>query len=175
MNLWVGEEQMSIIIETDRLYLFPLTARQLRLWVEDIPSLEKELNCRYCAEPMEGMFLDIVKGQIEITENDEANYLYHTFWFLIRKADRAVIGSADFKDVPNEDNEVEIGYGLGKAFEHNGYMTEAVQAMCDWALAQDKVSHVIAETDIDSSQSQSILKRCGFTQYKQDETMWWRL
>jgi len=175
MNLWVGEEQMSIIIETDRLYLFPLTARQLRLWVEDIPSLEMELDCRYCAEPMEGMFLDIVKGQIEITENDEANYLYHTFWFLIRKADRAVIGSADFKDVPNEDNEVEIGYGLGKAFEHNGYMTEAVQAMCDWALAQDKVSHVIAETDIDSSQSQSILKCCGFTQYKQNETMWWRL
>jgi len=165
----------NMIIETDRLYIQPLSAHQLRLWVEDPASLERELDCRYCAEPMEGMFLDIVKGQLEITEKDEVNYLYHTFWFLIRKSDRIVIGSADFKDAPNDDNEVEIGYGLGKDFEHNGYMTEAVQAMCNWAMAQDNVSHVIAETDIDSPQSQNILKRCGFVQYKQDATLWWRL
>ncbi|MEY8298927.1 MAG: GNAT family N-acetyltransferase [Emergencia timonensis] len=49
---------------------------------------------------------------------------------MVRKSDRVVIGSADFKDIPNEAQEVEIGYGLGKDFEHNGYMTEAVQAMC---------------------------------------------
>lgn len=163
------------MIETDRLYLIPLTARQLKLWAEDISSLELELNCRYCAEPMDGIFLDIVKGQFYKTEKDAANYLYHTFWFLIRKSDRLVVGSADFKDVPNEDNEVEIGYGLGKNFEHNGYMTEAVRAMCNWAIAQHNISHVIAETDIDSPRSQNILKRCGFIQYKQGETLWWRL
>jgi hypothetical protein len=66
-------------IETDRLHLAPLTARQLRRWAEDIPSLERELNCRYRAEPMEGVFLDIVKGQLDIVEKDAANYLYHTF------------------------------------------------------------------------------------------------
>jgi RimJ/RimL family protein N-acetyltransferase len=164
-----------MMIETDRLYLIPLTARQLKLWTEDIPSLELELNCRYWVEPMDGIFLDIVKGQLGITKKDAANYLYHTFWFLIRKSDRVVVGSADFKDAPNEDNEVEIGYGLGKNFERNGYMTEAVRAMCNWAITQDNVSHVIAETDIDSPQSQNILKRCGFIQYKQGETLWWRL
>jgi RimJ/RimL family protein N-acetyltransferase len=163
------------MIETDRLYLIPLTAKQLRLWVEDIPSLEKELNCQYCAEPMVGTFLDIVKGQIDITEKDAANFLYHTFLFLIRKTDRVVVGTADFKNVPNKDNEVEIGYGLGKGFEHNGYMTEAVQAMCNWAIAQNNISHVIAETDIDNLQSQNVLRRCGFVEYKQNETVWWRL
>ena len=60
--------KMCMIIETDRLYLIPLTVPQLRLWVENIPFLEKELNCRYCAEPMKGVFLDIVKGQLDITE-----------------------------------------------------------------------------------------------------------
>ena len=163
------------MIETDRLYLVPLTAQQLRLWVEDIPVLEKELNCHYCAEPMADIFLDIVKGQLDITKKDAANYLYHTFWFLIRKTDRVVVGSADFKDIPEENKEVEIGYGLGKEFEHNGYMTEAVKAMCDWAITQDNICHIIAETDIDSPRSQSILKRCGFSKYKQDETVWWRL
>jgi RimJ/RimL family protein N-acetyltransferase len=170
----VGDDK-RLRIETDRLRLIPLTARQLRLWVEDTASLELELNCRYCAEAMDGIFLDIVKGQLDITEKDAANYLYHTFWFLIRKTDGVAVGSACFKDIPNESNEVEIGYGLGKRFEHSGYMSEAVQAMCSWALAQDNVSHVIAETDIDSPQSHNVLKRCGFAQYKQGETLWWRL
>ena len=107
------------MIETERLYLIPLTASQLKLWIEDISSLEKELNCCYRAEHLEGMFLDIVKGQLEKTEKDKINYLFHSFWFLIRKTDRVVVGSADFKGVPNENNEVEIGYGLGKAYEHN--------------------------------------------------------
>lgn len=147
----------------------------MRLWVEDIPALEKDMNCSYQAEPMTGVFLEIVKEQAEKTTADETNYLYHTFWFLIRKADRVVIGSADFKDVPDKNNEVEIGYGLGKQFERNGYMTEAVKAMCDWALQQPDTTHVIAETDADSPASQNILKRCGFSLYQQADTCWWRL
>lgn len=164
-----------MLIETNRLSLTPLTAPQLKLWTEDIPALEKELNCHYHAETMEGEFLEIVKGQFEKTKKDAANYLYHTFWLLIRKSDRVVVGSADFKDVPNQDNEVEIGYGLGKYYEHNGYMTEAVQAMCNWAMAQNNISHIIAETEIDNLQSQNLLKRCGFIKYMQHKTIWWRL
>jgi len=163
------------MIETKRLFLIPLTSRQLKLWIEDIPALEQELDCHYFAEPMEGIFLDIVKVQLDITEKDTANYLYHTFWLLIGKTDRVVVGSADFKDIPNENHEVEVGYGLGKNFEHNGYMTEAVQAMCNWAMAQNNISHIIAETRIDNTQSQNILKRCGFIIYKQDQSIWWRL
>ena len=163
------------MIETDRLYLIPLTAKQLKLWIEDIHTLEKELNCTYRAEPMEGIFLDIVKGQYKITLEDETNYLYHSFWFLVRKVDRIVIGSIDFKGLPNMDGEVEIGYGLGKEFEHNGYMTETVKAMCQWAMKQGKIKHIIAETDIDGIPSQRILERCGFKQYKQYDTLWWKL
>jgi len=121
------------------------------------------------------LFLDIVKGQVKKTENDTANYLYHTFWFLVRKSDNVVIGSADFKDLPDKNGEIEIGYGLGKEFEHNGYMTEAVKAMCDWALIQKGVKHVIAETENNSISSQNILKRCGFSIYKQSDTCWWKL
>lgn len=162
------------MIETERLELYPLTPFQLKLWIEDISSLEKELNCSYEAEPVEGFFLEIVKGQLKITECDSVNYAWHSFWLLIRKTDRVVVGSADFKNIPNADKEVEIGYGLGKKFEHNGYMTEAVQAMCRWAMHQENVSHVIAETDLDGFASQRILQRCGFTESNRNETVWWR-
>jgi RimJ/RimL family protein N-acetyltransferase len=109
-SIKIGGDNM-MMIETDRLYLAPLTTDRLRLWVEDITALEKELDCVYRAEPMTGVFLDIVKGQLEIAAKDEANYLYHSFWFLIRKIDRIVVGSAAFKDIPNKQHEVEIGYG----------------------------------------------------------------
>lgn len=145
-------------LETDRLYLTALTEKQLKLWIEDCSALEKELNCNYYAEPLEGVFLDIVKKQYEAAKKDSENYCYHSFWFLIRKSDRVVVGSADFKDVPNTNGEIEIGYGLGKAYEHNGYMTEAVKAMCEWAMKQKNVLHIIAETDINGTSSQSILK-----------------
>lgn len=164
-----------MLIQTERLELIPLTWQQLRLWIEDIKALNEELGCSYQAEPMEGFFLEIVKGQLEITKRDCENYIWHSFWFLIRKTDRVVVGSADFKDIPNDRKEVEIGYGLGNAFEHNGYMTEAVQAMCDWAMKHQTVTHVIAETDTDGFTSQRVLQRCGFVEEKRAETIWWRL
>ena len=71
--------------------------------------------------------------------------------------------------------EVEIGYGLGREFEHKGYMAEAVETMCRWALRQDGVRHVIAETDADGEASQRLLQRCGFTEYSRGTTRWWRL
>jgi hypothetical protein len=46
---------------------------------EDIPNLEKDLNCSYPAEPMEGLFLKIVKGQLEKTEKNPNDYLWHSF------------------------------------------------------------------------------------------------
>ena len=164
-----------MILMTERLELVPLNARRLKLWIDDLPTLEKELNCSYRAEPLEGSFLDIVKKQLTITQNDPDNCLWHSFWLLIRQTDRVVVGSADFKNVPNDRKEVEIGYGLGKTFEHKGYMTEAVIAMCDWALQQSAVESIIAETYPDGLASQRVLQRCGFREERKAETLWWRL
>lgn len=155
--------------------MVPLTPNQLKLWIENIGALEQELNCSCKAEPMKGFFLTIVKGQLERTEKDSDHYLWHSFWLLIRKSDRIVVGSADFKNVPDENGEVEIGYGLGKEYEHNGYMTETVKTMCEWALQQESVLAVIAETELDGFASQRILEHCHFKKYKEAETLWWKL
>lgn len=161
------------MLETERLEMIPLSPRQLRLWVENLTELEQELSCSYQAEPLTGFFREIVKGQIAAAEGDPENYCWHSFWFIIRKSDRVVVGSADFKNVPDCNGEVEIGYGLGKPFEHNGYMTETVQAMCRWAFSQDGVRTVIAETEKDGYASQRILERCGFKKYREGHTIWW--
>lgn len=86
-----------------------------------------------------------------------------------------VVGSALFKGRPDAEGVVEIGYGLGKPFEHNGDMTETVAALCAWALQQEGVHRIIAETAVDGTASQRILHRCGFTVSSRSETVWRRL
>jgi len=164
-----------MIIETDRLQIVALTIDQLTLWTDDIKTLEKELNCTYAGEPMEGFFLGIVKRITEVIKSDEDNYIFSTFWFMIRKSDRVVVGSTSFKGIPNDKNEVGIGYGLGKVYEGNGYMTETVKAMCKWAKEHEDISYVIAETEAGNVKSENVLKRCGFVFYKKDTNTWWRV
>lgn len=162
-------------IQTERLELVALTADQLERWIYHREELEQMLKCFYQAEPVEGIFKDILEGQLSAVENDPDHYMWHSFWLLIRRSDRAVVGSADFKNIPDQKGEVEIGYGLGKEFEHHGYMTEAVKAMCNWAMKQPGVHHVTAETECDGLASQRLLQNCGFTEYSRGETLWWRL
>lgn len=162
-------------LHTERLELILLTAHQLELWIHDLPALEQELYATYDAEPLEAELLAIVKKQHEITRDDEGNTVWHSFFFLLRKEDRVVVGSSDFKDIPNERGEVEIGYGLGIRHRRCGYMTEAVKAMCTWAQDQPGVSAVLAETECDNAASQNVLARCGFHMYSEGETLWWRL
>lgn len=52
--------------------------------------------------------------------------------------------------------------GLKKGYCRNGYMTEAVRAITEWALSQNKVSRVEAETDPDNLPSKRILANVGF-------------
>ena len=160
-------------IDTPRLEIRLLSAEQLSLWLGDLPRLEQELNGTYQADPLTGMFRTIVEGQLAAVTADPANPQWHSFWFILRKTDRNVIGSAVFKDGPDSGGCVEIGYGLGRAFEGHGYMTEAVEALCGWALRQPGIRRVTAETDADGIASQRLLQRCGFRELSRGETVWW--
>ena len=107
--------------------------------------------------------------------HDKENYVWHTFWLIITKTDRIAVGSADFKDIPDKNGEVEIGYGLGEKHTEKGYMTEAVRAMCKWAFESALVKSIVAETETDNEPSKRLLTRCGFKKYLEGETLWWRL
>lgn len=159
---------------TDRLRIVPLTLPQLESWIHDIPALERELGCR-CPAPLSGEFRRIVGAQHAVAARDAGHYLFYTFWLLIESAGKAVVGSACFKGVPNADGEIEIGYGLEQGCEKQGYMTEAVRALCAWAGQQPGVLHVIAETDADNLASQRVLQRAGFRPAVPGSAQWWRL
>lgn len=166
-----------VTIRTERLNVFPLTARQLALLVTSLPDLERELDLTYKGQPIEGHLLDVMKQQSEVTATlSDSEVVWHTFWMVMRKFDRQVVDSISLKGGPNADGEVEIGYGLSKEFEKSGYMQETVTAMCNWLKKQPGVQSVIAETELDNVPSQRVLSRCGFKSYREDfESKWWRI
>lgn len=162
-------------IDTEELLIYPLNSEEMSLWINDLSRLENKLGCSYCAESVEGVFKEVVQSQLILALNDLPEFwLWYTFWFLIRKSDRKVVGSLVFKGRPSlGQGDVEVGYGLGKDFEHRGYMATAVKKICEWAKKQPEVRFVTAETEKDKLASQRLLLRCGFEKFKETEQSYW--
>ncbi len=164
---------MAILFRTPRLELIPLTATELDWLVYDRTRLERRLGVVYRGEPIEGALRTVMTAQYSRAAEDPEGYIWHTFWLIVRREDRVVIGAANFKDTPDSRGAIEIGYGLGPGFCHNGYMTEAVRAMCRFALSNKRVTKIIAVVEPDNHASARVLMRCGFLLYRRDDYLWW--
>ncbi len=160
-------------VQTARLTIIPLSAVQLRLFIEDVGALERELIMHYCGEQRDEAFLQMVKQQLESVTKDPANWMWHTLWLIVRNEDRLAVGSFDFKGAPDAEGRVEIGYGLAQAFRHYGYMTETVRAMCRWTRLSGKAYEIVAETDCNNAASQKVLFQCGFIEQARGERVQW--
>lgn len=170
-----GAAYAAGMLETRRLTLIPLDARRLELWHRDTTALEEELGCVYDAEPPEGPFLVIIKGQLEIIKNNSGSWLWNTFWLLRDRESAVIVGAACFKGASG--GEAEIGYAAGENHRKKGYITEAVLAMCEWAFDQPGITAITAETETWNRDSHGVLARCGFERCDggAGDTFWWRL
>ncbi|MET7450740.1 GNAT family N-acetyltransferase [Streptomyces sp. NPDC005574] len=81
---------------------------------------------------------------------------------LVRREDGRAVGGMGFHGAPDEDGRAEIGYDLAESVRGNGYATEALRALADWALARDDVPSLFATVDRDNPPSQAVLGRAGF-------------
>ncbi len=88
--------------------------------------------------------------------------IWYAVWNIQKNVEAGrSVGDLSFKGL-NSNGMVEIGYGIKKEYEGQGYMTEAVTAMAKWASEQIGVKYVEAETDPDNKASQRVLEKSGF-------------
>ena len=108
---------------------------------------------------------EMKQAYTEMLEGSLSNHdkrIWYAIWNMELKDDSEIIaGDFCFKGL-GDDGVVEIGYGLKEEYRHHGYMTEAVIAITEWALSQDGVKQVEAETDAENIASQKVLFRSGF-------------
>ena len=136
-----------IAIETERLFLYPISDEEMQTIIDN--EKDPEMKKAY-SEMLQGC-LDSPKDRV----------WYATWNMELKNEPKTIVGDLCFKGI-TDDGMVEIGYGLKEGYCGNGYMTEAVKAMTQWAISQDKVSRVEAETDPDNQPSKNVLEKVGF-------------
>lgn len=82
----------------------------------------------------------------------------HRAWMIDRKSDGALLGSIGARvDLHG----AAIGYVLGRAHWGQGYMTEAVRAVCEAALRDPRVYRVWAWCDVENVASARVMEKAG--------------
>lgn len=146
-------ETPFVTLETARLYINALTPEEF---------LREKTN----AARGEG-FPNAMEELAERARHDrKRRFAWYTNRLIFRKEDNAYIGSIALMNSPEKDPDrlglVEIGYETLPEYRCQGYMTEAVSALCDWALAQPKVYGMIAGVLDGNDASVRVLQKCGF-------------
>lgn len=132
-------------LKTKRMELVPMEDAQLEALIKTLPDglaeaySEMLQGCRDCPD----------------------DRLWYTPWQMIEKSSGKRMGDLCFKGAPQK-GRVEIGYGITEEFEGQGFTTEGLKAMCEWAFSQKDVYIVEAETEPQNKASQRVLEKAGF-------------
>ena len=134
-------------VETKRMYLYPLSDEDMCLVIEKESDPE-----------MKQAYTEMLEGSLSNSDKR----IWYAIWNMELKDESGIIvGDFCFKGL-SDDGVIEIGYGLKEEYRHHGYMTEAVKVITEWALSQDGVKQVEAETDAENIASQKVLLQSGF-------------
>lgn len=147
---------------TSRLEILPLNSAQMKLLLQGTSFLEQKLQLSPSGLELDPHTHDAMRYIDELASKTPDAYPWITNWQIILKAERISIGSACFMNVPNESGAVEIGYGIYPEYQRKGFMTEALNAICSWALNQDRVKMVTAQSEPKNIPSHRVLEKCGF-------------
>jgi len=83
------------------------------------------------------------------------------YWVLVEGEKRTLIGSGGFTGAPFN-GEAMVGYSVLTPYQHQGYGSEAVSALINWAFARPGVQRIVAETGHTNKASVRLLEKCGF-------------
>lgn len=160
-------------ISTERLILIPVTYNITKgLANGNVTELERsglKTNGRWPRQDT----MDILPFVNKAFEKNEDATGFE-FWMMVLKDNMMVIGDIGFKGVPDDNGDVEIGYGIIEEEQRKGYGFEALKAMIDWAFSQDEVKSVKADCLIDNIPSIRILQKAGMKETSRDnESIYW--
>lgn len=164
------------MIETKRLLLKPLTHDQLVKYLRCDQSLEKELNLADSSRTVSPELKEALEQTILPNVADPTkNYLYGTLWTAISKAEQKMVGDLCIVGEPNENGEIEIGYGTYSEFRGQGFMTEIVGGIIAWAQTQPAVKALTASTDRTNVATFRVLQKNDFHQVGEtDAQLFWK-
>ncbi|MBQ4069720.1 MAG: GNAT family N-acetyltransferase [Lachnospiraceae bacterium] len=156
--------EAMIIAETDR-----LTIRETK--VEDVDRFYEIYSEPEITAYMENLYDDINEEREFARNYIENMYKFYEYgmWTVCLK-DGKVIGRAGLcnREI-NGELEIEVGYVIDKAYQNQGYATEAIKASLDYAKNRLEVSHVNAFIRKGNEASIKAVKKTGFRYVQEAE------
>ncbi len=161
-------------IHTNRLILMPIT---LEITKSLLNGSSKEIEnpgirCDKKWPTKDTMdILPIIKASLEKSKIPTG---FET-WMIINKNNKKIIGDIGFHGKPNENGEVEVGFGLVEHERGKGFGSESLNAIMDWLNFQESVKIIKAECLINNKPSAKILEKAGLKEVnRDDELIYWK-
>lgn len=135
------------VIKTKRLAILPMTDEEIKDVI--LKTADEELKSAY-------------KEMLDGCEVDAENRIWYAPWKICLKKEGTYIGEFNFNG-PENMQAVEINYRILNEYEGNGYATEAVKALIEWAFFENqKIYFIEAKTNPDNLASKGTLEKLGF-------------
>lgn len=150
------------MIQTPRLFLFPLGYLQLERCLFDLPALEAELGFQVARELFDEDVHRAIGMKLAKMQTLPLDlHPWQTYWLVVLLAPEKIgAGLIGFKGCPNARGEVEVGYRIAPRFQRQGYTTEALRALCTWAFKYPACRAVTATTVVNPA-SNRVLHKVG--------------
>ena len=132
-----------------------LETRRLKIYASTQEIMEQFIKTQ-TIDVLKAAYTEMLNGCLRNPDQWE----WYAIW-MIELKDGTHIGELCFKGL-SADGIAEIGYGISEEYRNNGYATEAVKAVLDWAFAHQEVIAVEAETDPNNTASKRVLEKCEF-------------
>ena len=148
---------------TDRLRLHPLTRETLRELLEDRRVLGERLHLAIPLSLVSKAVIPAIRIKLEMMAKlPPCFHPWLTYWLIVLGAEQVAVGLVGFKGAPNENSEVDIGYGIVPTHHGRGLATEAVSALLEWAFSHDACQAVVAKNvRSDNAASHRVLEKLG--------------
>jgi RimJ/RimL family protein N-acetyltransferase len=151
-------------IRTPRLELVSMSVPFMEaLTAHDLAAASAEIGATvpaWMATELEN-FLKYRLGQLRL---DPSIRVWLGRVMVLTEADgtRRAIGSIGFHGPPDEQGRLEVGYGVDARFRRQGYASESVKALFDWAHREHGITRFVASISPDNEASLNLTAAYGF-------------
>ena len=149
-------KEKQTTLKTKRLTLSPLSAA----------ALEKKRDAMADANRKQDY-----SEMLERVKADPEHAVWHTEWVICRREDGAVVGGSGFRGAP-QNKTVEISFFIDTPHRGNGYASEALKAMCEWAFMQPDAYFVRAAAEEGNTAALRVLSKYGFLPLGEGKEGW---
>ena len=133
------------MIETKRLRIYAASKEEMEQFIES-----------QTIDVLKLAYSEMLNGCL----NNPDQWEWYAIW-MIESKDGTHIGELCFKGL-DQNGIAEIGYGINDKYQNNGYATEAVKAVLEWAFTNPNVTAIEAETEPENAASKRVLEKSGF-------------